>query len=63
MVDRQPYISYKVQFIKFDISRGYALHTFKIIGPNNISFHMQDRYSSMKNFASLIKKSLPVRSF
>jgi hypothetical protein len=60
MVDRSN-ISYKVSFVSFDLNRAYALYKFKIIGPNNIVFHLFDRYSSMKEFASLIKKSIPLR--
>lgn len=54
---------YKVQFISYEVKNGYAEYYIKIIAPGNISFHLRDRYSSMKNFQSLIKKNLPMKNF
>jgi hypothetical protein len=55
--------NYKVQFIRPEVTGGYAEYLIKVIGPGNISFHLRDRYSSMRNFVSGLKKSLPMRAF
>jgi len=48
--------TYKVQFVKHEIQDGYATFLIKVVAPGNIIFHIRDRYSSMRNFQSLIKK-------
>lgn len=62
MVDKSNSELYKVKFISHDAGQGYAVYKFKIIGPQNISFHVQDRYSSMKKFSSDMKKKYPIRN-
>lgn len=42
--------TYKVQFVKFDVSRGHAEYLIKVVAPGNIIFHIRDRYSSMRQF-------------
>ena len=44
-------ISYKFQMVNVKTDEGYANYIAKIIGPNDISFHIQDRYSSMRKFS------------
>jgi hypothetical protein len=51
-------ISYKVSMIRYDTAQGHANFIFKVVGPNNISFHIKDRYSSMRTFQSILKKDL-----
>ena len=51
-------ISYKVQMIRYNTENGHAEFIFKVVGPNNISFHIKDRYSAMRQFQSLLKKDL-----
>ena len=56
--------TYQVQFIKHEITEaGYVEYLVKIIAPGGFSFHFKDRYSSMHNFQSLLKKSLPVNVY
>ena len=43
-------MSYKVQMIKYMVSGGHADFVFKVVGPNSVSFHIKDRYSSMREF-------------
>ena len=43
-------ISYKVQMVKVRTEEGYANYIAKVIGPNGVSFHIEDRYSSMRKF-------------
>ena len=53
-------INYKVQIVKYEVvDRNYATYLIKVVGPNNISFHINDRYSSIRNFQTQIKRSLP----
>ena len=51
-------LSYKVQMIKFEVEDGHADFIFKVVAPNGVSFHVIDRYSSMRQFQSLLKKDL-----
>lgn len=51
-------ISYKVEMIKVKTEQGHADFVFKVIGPNGISFHLSDRYSSMNSFRSLLLKNV-----
>ena len=48
-----------MQFIKHvPTEQGYVVYLVKVIAPGGHSFHFKDRYSSMRNFQSLLKKSL-----
>jgi hypothetical protein len=40
--------------------QGYIVYLVKVIAPGGHSFHFKDRYSSMRNFQSLLRKSLSV---
>lgn len=44
--------------IKYKTDMGHAEFVFKVIGPNGVSFHIMDRYSSMRAFMSLLKKDV-----
>lgn len=53
-------ISYRVQIVKSEVVENtYAMYLIKVIGPNNISFHINDRYSSIRGFYNQVKDSLP----
>ena len=41
-------ITYKVQMIKYIVDSGHAEFIMKIVGPMAISFHIRDRYSSIR---------------
>jgi hypothetical protein len=43
-------LTYKVQMIKFNIEDKHAEFIFKVLTPIGISFHLVDRYSSMRQF-------------
>lgn len=47
--------------IRYDTDDGHADFIFKVVGPNNISFHIKDRYSSIRQFQSLLRKDLDDR--
>ena len=36
--------------IEHTVVDGHADFTFKVVGPNGCSFHIRDRYSSMREF-------------
>lgn len=42
--------TYRVQFVKYETRKGYAEYLIKIVAPGNITFHIMDRYSSMRQF-------------
>ena len=44
--------------IRYYTNNGHAEFIFKVAGPNGISFHIIDRYSSMRAFQSLLRKDL-----
>ena len=44
--------------IKYIVSNGHADFVFKVVGPKSVSFHLKDRYSSMREFQSMLKKNL-----
>ena len=44
-------VDFKVQVVNYEVSReGHAIYVIKVIGPQDISFHLKDRYSSMRDF-------------
>ncbi|CDW71837.1 px domain containing protein [Stylonychia lemnae] len=55
--------TYKVQFVKHELQDGHAAYLIKVVAPGNIIFHIRDRYSSMRNFQSLIKKQFNLKTF
>lgn len=42
----------------YTVNGGHAEFVFKVMGPNGISFNLRDRYSSMREFQSMLKKNL-----
>lgn len=44
--------------IQISTDTGHADYIFKVVGPIGYSFHIRDRYSSMREFQSLLKKDL-----
>lgn len=51
-------ISYKVQMVKVKTDDGFANYVAKVVGPNGVSFHIMDRYSSMRKFQQLLRNSI-----
>jgi hypothetical protein len=55
-------ISYNVQVVKYEVvDNDYAVYMIKIVGPNNISFHISDRYSSIRSFQQHVKRNIASR--
>ena len=50
VIDSPPDMYYKVHMIKYNNVNGYTEFMFKVIGPHNISFHINDRYSGLRKF-------------
>ena len=44
--------------IRYTKEEGHANFVYKVVAPLGISFHIKDRYSSMRQFQSLLKKDL-----
>lgn len=44
--------------VKVKTEEGYANYIAKVVGPNGVSFHIQDRYSSMRKFQQLLRNSV-----
>jgi hypothetical protein len=44
--------------ISYKKDGGHVEFTFRVVGPNAISFHLKDRYSAMRQFQSTVKKEL-----
>ena len=50
-VPSQNQVDFKVTIVKYDIVENqYASYLIKVVGPKDISFHIQDRYSSIREF-------------
>ena len=49
-------MSFKCKFINHDTSKGFTEYLIIILAPGNISFHINDRYSSMRNFYTNMSK-------
>ena len=44
-------VDFKVQVVNYEVTReNFAVYVIKVIGPQDISFHLKDRYSSMREF-------------
>ncbi len=54
--------TYRVLFIEYTKDKGFAEFLFKVIGPNNITFHLKDRYSRLRSSFSIFKKQIPEKS-
>ena len=52
---------FKVQFIRHENRDGHIEYLYKVIGPNNITFDLRDRYSSMRRFQQQIRDQLNLR--
>ena len=56
-------VQFKSTFIKYDTQKGFTEYYIKIIAtPGNINFDIQDRYSSMREFFSSLKKVSNIRN-
>jgi hypothetical protein len=51
-------VTFKYTMINFKVEEGHAEFTIKVLGPVGITFHIIDRYSSMRDFATLLKNNL-----
>lgn len=53
-------VNYKVTVVKYEITRtgGHAEYIIKVVGPQDIAFHLRDRYSSLREFQSMIKRNI-----
>lgn len=49
--------------IKFNVEEKHAEFIFKVLTPVGISFHLVDRYSSMREFQSLVRKDMDSLNF
>ena len=46
--------SFGFSFNNFDKAGEYVVYNVKVLGPNSISFHIKDRYSSMRNLSDTL---------
>ena len=51
-------VTFKYQMINFKVEEGHAEFTIKVLGPVGITFHIIYRYSSMRDFSTLLKNNL-----
>ena len=49
---------FKVMMLRHDERDGYAEFVFKVIGPLGFTFHIVDRYSSMRSYYKMLIKNL-----
>ena len=51
-------LSFNVAMIKFAKKEGHVNYIFKVVGPRDISFHLEDRYSSIRSFQQTVIRNL-----
>ena len=52
-------IDFKISIVKHDVvDNAYAVYLIKVVGPKDIAFHIRDRYSSIREFQSMVKKNI-----
>lgn len=59
MVEKSPLVAvdFKVTVVKHEVSNdGFAVYIIKVVGPRDISFHLKDRYSSIREFQAMVKR-------
>ena len=58
MVDSSA-VSFSVKIVSHKlVNDEYATYLIKVLAPKNISFHIDDRYSSIRSFQSSVKKNI-----
>lgn len=52
----------RVQIVKYELvnvnGTQHATYLIKVVGPRDISFHIKDRYSSLRDFQDMIKRNI-----
>ena len=52
-------VEFKVTVVKHEVTRdNFANFIIKVVGPKDISFHLKDRYSSIREFQSMVKRQI-----
>ena len=52
-------VDFKVTVVQHEVTReGHANYIIKVVGPRDISFHLKDRYSSLREFQSMVKRQI-----
>jgi len=51
-------VDFSVAVVKHELSTNICTYTIKVVGPRSISFHIRDRYSSLREFQSMVKRSI-----
>lgn len=51
-------VDFKVTVVKHEVTDGYAVYIIKVVGPRDISFHLKDRYSSIREFQAMVKRQI-----
>lgn len=54
--------SLQMKFLEWDQQRGFTMYHIRVEGPNGKTFHIKDRYKSMRQFQSFLKRQLPASS-
>ena len=45
--------------VKHEVTQqNFCTYTIRVVGPRGISFHIRDRYSSIREFQSMVKRSI-----
>ena len=52
-------VDFKVTVVKHELTEeGFANYVIYVVGPKDISFHLKDRYSSIREFQSMVKRQI-----
>lgn len=53
----QSSVTLKVTVVNYEVTRdNFCNYTIKVVGPRDISFHIKDRYSSLREFQAMVKR-------
>ena len=51
-------VDFKVTVVGFEVVNNVAIYTIRVDGPREISFHLKDRYSSLREFQARVKRQI-----
>jgi len=52
-------VDFKVTVVSHEVNEeNYAVYVILVVGPRDISFHLRDRYSSIREFQAMVKRQI-----
>ena len=53
-------VDFRVTVVSHELvpNENYAIYVIKVLGPRDITFHLKDRYSSIREFQAMVKRQI-----